>query len=126
MEDRRLLAVDFVQVADTLDAELVSLQGRIVSSLNLLKTGATSIVPVLGDQLGDAARFVNDFGDDLSRLLESLGQVATPNASSIQAALNSGLSSFLVGSGATVTEQTGTFSGADETPRGHRYGEHLL
>jgi len=99
LEKRVMLSVDYVGVADSLDAQLVAMQSRLTSTLNLFQTGATSKIPIAGDQLGRAADIVSSFRDELREGLEILG-TSTPTDVQIQSALTNRLNTFLVGAGA--------------------------
>ena len=81
LETRAMLTVDYVQVADSLDAELVELQTRLTSALNAMQTGATSKIPIVGDQLGRAANIVASFRTEMQEAIESFG-TTTPTTSS--------------------------------------------
>ena len=77
LEDRTMLTVDYIRVADSLDAELITLQNRLTGALNQLQTGETSFIPIVGDQLGRAANIVSSFRTEMREALESFG-TSTP------------------------------------------------
>lgn len=94
LETRALLTVDYVRVADSLDAELVELQNRLTAALNAMQTGATSHIPIVGDQLGQAANIVSSFRNEIREAIEKFG-TATPTPEQLQSALAEHLGSFL-------------------------------
>src|SRR5690348_3265365 len=59
LELRQLLAINYVNVANSLDSQLQTMQGRLTSALNAVTTGATSVVPLVGNKLGGAAQIVS-------------------------------------------------------------------
>src|SRR3954467_1711391 len=65
LEDRRLLAVNFANLSNSLDSQLVSMQSRVTSGLNAYKTGTQSTIPLVGGSLGTASQVVNRFNMDL-------------------------------------------------------------
>src|SRR4051794_35910153 len=65
LEHRRLLAINYVNVANSLDTQLLSMQGRITTALNAFQSGVTSKIPIVGDKLGNAAQVVSQFNNQL-------------------------------------------------------------
>lgn len=94
LESRFMLTVDYVQVADALDAELVALQNRLTIALDAVQTGATSRIPIVGDQLGRTANIVSSFRTEMREALETFG-TTTPTTSQLQSVLAEHLGSFL-------------------------------
>ena len=58
LELRTMLSVDYVLAADSLDQQMVTMQNRLTDALSFFQTGATSSIPIVGDQLGQAAIIV--------------------------------------------------------------------
>ncbi len=98
LEIRTLPSVDFVQVADSLDQQLVTMQDRITEALSFFQTGPTSHIPIVGDQLGRAADIVSSFRDELREAIEVLGTSA-PTDLQLQTSLAGRLTPFLGASG---------------------------
>lgn len=99
LEQRCLLAVNYFNVAESLDAQLDAMQGRLTTALNFFQTGGTSSIPIIGDQLGRASDVVSSFSDELRLGLQDLGVDATPTDVQIQTALSARLNTFLAGAG---------------------------
>ncbi len=102
LEQRRLLSANYEHIANSLDIELLAMQGRIITALNTVQTGLTSQVPLVGNKLGNAAQFVSQFSQELKLGIADLGTDATPTEAEIQASLTSHLSDFLGGTSVTV------------------------
>ncbi len=94
LESRRLLAANYVQMAESLDEQLVVMQSRVTGLLNATQTGATSSIPIVGDQLGRAANIVSSFRTELREALESFG-TGTPTELQLQTVLAEHLGPFL-------------------------------
>ncbi|HEX4412580.1 MAG TPA: hypothetical protein VH107_03060, partial [Lacipirellulaceae bacterium] len=90
LEDRRMLAVNFVNVGNMLDSQLVDMQTRLTSGLNNYKTGTQSTIPLVGSSLGTASQIVSRFDGDVKNSLASLGSIAVTDdsISQIQNALS--------------------------------------
>ncbi len=94
LESRRVLAADYVSVADSLDGQLVDLQDRLSAALGAFQTGATSKIPIVGDQLGQAANIVSGFRDEFREAIEVFG-TTSPTDLQLQTSLADRLGSFL-------------------------------
>src|SRR4051812_17077096 len=89
LEDRRMLSVNFSNLANSLDSQLASMQSRVTSGLNAYKTGQQSTIPLVGSSLGTASQVVSRFNMDVKNALASLGTISNPTESQIQNALMS-------------------------------------
>src|SRR5262249_46275311 len=98
LECRTMLSVDFVQVADSLDQQLVAMQDRLTGALSFFQTGPTSKIPIVGDQLGRAADIVDSFREELRDAIEVLG-TSVPTDLQLQQSLGGRLAPFLGASG---------------------------
>ena len=87
LEDRRLLSVNFVNVANSLNSQLLGMQTQLTSALNNYHTGTESTIPIVGDSLGNAAQVVSRFNSQLQSALSVLGTLSNPSDSVIQNAL---------------------------------------
>lgn len=88
LEDRRLLTVvPFATLATDLRGDLHDLESRIVNSLNDFATGQNSSLPFVGDQLGDAAKAISRFSQQVYDAIATLGSVDEPAPSVLQNAL---------------------------------------
>jgi hypothetical protein len=83
LEDRRLLAVNFVNVGNLLDSQLLAMQTRLTSGLNSYQSGITSTLPMVGSSLGTASQIVSRFNTDVKNALASLGTSFTVTDQSI-------------------------------------------
>ncbi len=105
LESRRLLAANLIHVSDSLDDQLVTMQSRLTGVLNGLHTGATSSIPIVGDQLGVAANIVSSFRTELREALESFG-TSTPTELQLQTVLAEHLGSLLGDAGPSGIQVT--------------------
>ncbi len=87
LEDRRLLAVNFTNLASSLDSQLTGMQTQLTSTLNNYQTGPLSSIPLVGKSLGSAAQIVSSFSTQLKSGLAGLGTLSNPTDSQIQNAL---------------------------------------
>jgi hypothetical protein len=88
LEDRRLLSTTpFPQIANDLNSRLTSVQSQLTTVLDNLHTGTSSIVPFLGNKLGDVSQLVNRFNTQLHDAINNLGNVDNPADSLIQNAV---------------------------------------
>src|SRR6478752_8583713 len=78
LEDRRLLAVNFVNLSNSVDSQLAGVQSRLTSGLNNYKTGTESTIPLVGSSLGTASQVVSRFNMDVKNALAGLGTVSNP------------------------------------------------
>src|SRR3954470_1758401 len=99
LETRHMLAVNYFSVGESLDGKLDNMQGRLSTALNFFQTGMTSTIPIIGNQLGNAANIVSSFSGDLQLGLQDLGVSANPSDVQIQTALSARLNAFLNGAG---------------------------
>lgn len=94
LELRTLLSVDYVLAADSLDQQMVTMQKRLTDALSFFQTGATSSIPIVGDQLGQAAIIVSGFRDEFREAIEVFG-TTSPTVSQLQTSLAAQLGPFL-------------------------------
>lgn len=88
LEDRQLLtAVPFGSLASQLLAQLQGDEIRLVTTLDQYATGQNSSLPFVGNHLGDAAKALSGFSQQIDTALVSLGTLTDPSASVLQNAL---------------------------------------
>jgi hypothetical protein len=88
LEDRRLLAVvPFGSIASQLFNQLGTVENRVVSALNQAATGSNSTLPLVGDEVGRAARAISGFQQSIHTAISSLGSMTDPEAPVLQGAL---------------------------------------
>ena len=92
LEDRRLLSnTPYATIADNLNGQLSTLQSQLTTVLDALHTGTTGIVPFLGNQVGDAAKVINQFETTLHDAIHNLGTITDPSGTQLVNAINTAL-----------------------------------
>ncbi len=108
LEDRRLLTTTpYATIADNLNGQLLTLQSQLTTVLDALKTGTTAIVPFVGNQVGEAAKVINQFETTLHDAIHNLGTISDPNGTQLVNAINTALAQ---GNSSGVVVEASAFS----------------